>query len=136
VLTSDGRKVKANIYTYTIDHTTEETAPYKIPAGALGKYLPSRDLHISGNHAIQDGYKYWQIPGYLAKTNKNIHQHSLGARVTYYHIECPNYLQDNLVAEGVTAESLNAKKEQVIWTKIKGGYTRTIKAKEAVLYRN
>ena len=126
VITSDGRSVAANIYTFTIGSATEETAPYCIPANTLGDYLPSRDLHISGNHAVQDANGNWQIPRFLAQKNTQIKQHSLGSRVIYYHVECPRYLTDNLVAEGVTAESLNYKKEKVVWKKTDSGYTRRI----------
>jgi hypothetical protein len=125
VLTSDGRSVKASIYRFTIDYSTKETAPYCIQAGALGDYLPSRDLHISGNHAIQDAKRSWQIPKYLAKKNTQIQQHSLGSSVIYYHVECPNYMRDNIVAEGVTAESFNQKKK-VVWKRTETGYGRRL----------
>lgn len=126
VLTADGRSVTANVYKYIIQNATEETAPYCIPAGALGNYLPSRDLHISGNHAIQDVNGTWQVPCLLARRNTEIQQHSVGSMITYYHVECPHYMTDNLIAEGVTAESLNQKKEKVIWKRTEAGYVRRI----------
>ena len=122
VLTSDNRKVKASLYRFTIS-TTEETAPYTIQAGALGG-IPSRDLHISGNHAIQDSTGAWQIPKFLANKNPRVTQHALGKIVTYYHIECENYFKDNLVAEGVVAESYNHSKQSVVWKKSARGYVR------------
>jgi hypothetical protein len=112
ILTSDKRSVKANVYTYQL-RVNSETAPYKIPAGVLGHYLPSRDLHISGNHAIQDGYGIWHIPKHLAQKNMKIQQHSLGESVTYSHIECPNSVKYNLIVEGVTVESLKIKEK--VW---------------------
>ena len=124
ILTSNGMKVKATVYTFSTV-TNTETAPYCIPAGALGNYLPSRDLHISGNHAIQDAYGFWQIPRYLAQTNQEIQQHTIGKYVTYYHIECPNYIKDNLIAEGVIAESFNAKMK-VQWKRTETGYVRKL----------
>ena len=122
VLTSDNRKVKASLYRFTIS-TTEETAPYTIQAGALGG-IPSRDLHISGNHAVQDSTGAWQIPKFLAKKNPRITQHALGKIVTYYHVECEHYFKDNLVAEGVVAESYNHSKQSVVWKKSARGYVR------------
>jgi hypothetical protein len=128
IITSDGRKASVNIYRFTIEETTEETAPYCIQAGALGDYLPSRDLHVSGNHAIQDATGAWQIPKFLAKKNAQIQKHTIGSRVTYYHVECPNYMKDNLIAEGVTAESFNHTKQSIVWKKTTSGYARRIQA--------
>ena len=124
ILTSDGRAVHANVYTFSTK-TTTETAPYCIPAGTLGNHSPSRDLHLTGNHAIKDSNGVWQIPKYLAKKNTEIKQHSVGTIITYYHVECPNYMKDNLIAEGVTAESLNTTKK-VLWRRTEAGYVRTI----------
>jgi hypothetical protein len=123
ILTSDNRKVPVKLYQFTTQ-CTEETAPFCIPAGALGDHLPSRDLHISGNHAIQIQGS-WQIPRYLAENNSEIQQHSIGSTITYYHIECPNYINDNLIAEGVTAESFNTK-TKVQWKRTETGYTRKL----------
>jgi hypothetical protein len=123
VLTSDNRKVKTRLYRFTIS-TTEETAPYTIQAGALGDFLPSRDLHVSGNHAVQDSAGVWQIPKFLTK-NPQIQQRSVGETVTYYHVECENYFRDNLVAEGVIAESYtNNQNHKVVWKRVAAGYVR------------
>ena len=124
VVTADRRNVNVSMYRFTVASTTEETAPYTIYAGALGNYLPSRDLHISGNHAIQDSTGAWQIPKFLANKNPRVTQHALGNIVTYYHIECENYFKDNLVAEGVVAESYNHSKQSVVWKKSARGYVR------------
>ena len=121
IRTSDNRNVKASMYRFTIESTTEETAPYTIQAGALGK-IPLRDLHISGHHAIQVHSGVWQIPKFM--TNKQVKQHPVGETVTYYHIECENYLKDNLVAEGVIAESYNHSKQPTVWKKGAIGYVR------------
>ena len=133
VLTADNRKVKVSMYRFKVASTTEETAPYTIQAGALGNYLPSRDLHISGNHAIQDSTGVWQIPKFLANKNPQIQQHALGTSVTYYHVACENYLRDNLVAEGVTAESYNERRQPVVWKRNATGYVR--RQKEDLLVR-
>ena len=124
IITSDSRNVKVSMYRFTIASTTAETAPYTIQAGALGNYLPSRDLHISGNHAIQDSTGVWQIPKFLANKNPQIQQHALGESVTYYHVACENYYKDNLIAEGVTAESYNERRQPVVWKRSASGYVR------------
>ena len=124
IITSDSRNVKVSMYRFTIASTTAETAPYTIQAGALGNYLPSRDLHISGNHAIQDSTGVWQIPKFLANKNPQIQQHALGESVTYYHVACENYCKDNLIAEGVTAESYNERRQPVVWKRSASGYVR------------
>ena len=121
ILTADNRSVSIKLHSFTVI-ATKESAPYRIPAGTFG--VPINDLHLSGNHAIQVGGS-WQIPRFLAQKIPEIQQHSLGKPVTYYHIECPNYLKDNLVAEGVTAESLNTK-NKVIWKRTGTGYSRTL----------
>ena len=124
VMTSNRRAVPAKIYRFRIETATEETAPYCIQSGALGPNLPNRDLHISGNHAIQDIKGLWQIPRVLAKTNSQIQQYNLGKQVVYYHVECPNYRTDNLIAEGVTAESFNHHRQPTMWNKKDVGYIR------------
>lgn len=68
--------------------------------------VPDEDLHISGLHAIQDSNAMWQFPMGLAIQNTcNVTQHLPGRSVTYYHLECPNYYTDNIVANNVITES-------------------------------
>ena len=124
VCTSDTRNVKAKIYRFTIARTTEETAPYTIQAGALGKQMPLRDLHVSGNHAIKNSIGFWQIPKFLAQKNARIQQHAVGKTVTYYHVACENYMRDNLIVEGVTAESYNDSRQPIVWKRNATGYVR------------
>jgi hypothetical protein len=51
----------------------------------------------------------WQVPQVAAKTNPGITQYGVGTSVTYYHIECPDFYTDNLMAEGCVVESLRNK---------------------------
>jgi hypothetical protein len=124
VLTSDNRIVNANMYRFTVDNTSEDTAPYNIQAGSIGPGLPFNDLHVSGNHAFQDAKGVWQIPKCLATSNNNIQRHNLGEQVVYYHVECPNYMNDHVLAEGITAESFNHSRQPILWMKTKSGYVR------------
>jgi hypothetical protein len=107
VLTADGRKVAAKVYTTDIATTTSNTAPYTIPAGTFGKSQP-RSITLSPRHAIQIRKGVWEIPKYAAKRYPQIRQAAPGSPVTYYHLELPNYFTDNILANGVVAESFSA----------------------------
>jgi hypothetical protein len=109
VITSKRKCVPIKLYSFTIDTTTTDDAPYKISAGAFGPRLPKRDLCVSPRHAIKDARGIWQIPKYLANQNDNVNQYGVGETVTYYHIECPNYYRDNIYAEEVEVESYKNK---------------------------
>ena len=108
IVTADTRRVRVNVYSFTIQ-VTAETAPFRIAANALGPGKPQRDLCVSPRHAIKDTKGRWQIPKYLAYQNKKIKQYGVGESVTYYHIECPNFYKDNLIAEGIEVESYKNK---------------------------
>jgi hypothetical protein len=101
ILTADGRKVPATIYSTYIPKTTTKTAPYLIPARSFGS-APTSDLILSSKHAVQSKKGVWQIPEFCTKAR----QLPAGQEVSYYHIELPNYFTDNLVANGMIAESL------------------------------
>ena len=125
ILTVDNRIVPIQMYSFTVKTATKDTAPYRIPAGALGKLLPRNDLHVSSRHAVKDWKGRWQIPKYLG--TKAI-QYGIGESVTYYHVECPNYYRDNLIAEGMEVESYKnrqgASGVSYIWDNTIGGWER------------
>ena len=104
VVTADKRRVPVKLYSFTTQ-ATADTAPFRIAAHAIGPDNPKRDLHVSPRHAIKDTKGRWQIPKYLAYHNKKIQQYGVGESVTYYHVECPNFYNDNLIAEGMEVES-------------------------------
>jgi len=110
VETGDGRSVPVKVFRTYITKTNQDTAPYCIPAGSIADGVPDEDLHVSGVHAIQDARGVWQIPAGLA-THKgsSVRQHLPGRPATYYHLECPNYFTDNLIANGCVAESFRNK---------------------------
>jgi len=106
VMTSDGRSVPVKIHKTFISKTDSDTAPFLIPKHALSSNIPDKDLHVSGLHAIQDETGMWQFPmGLAIQKLCNVTQHLPGRSVTYYHLECPNYYTDNIVANNVVAES-------------------------------
>ena len=110
VETSDGRSVPVKVFRTYIAKTTQDTAPYVIPRSAIAPNIPDEDLHISGLHAIQDSNGMWQFPMALSMhKGANVYQHLLERPATYYHLECPNYFTDNLVANGCVAESFRNK---------------------------
>lgn len=106
VLTSDGRSVYVKIHKTHISKSDSDTAPFLIPRNAFSHNVPDEDLHISGLHAVQDSNAMWQFPMGLAIQNTcNVTQHLPGRSVTYYHLECPNYYTDNIVANNLVTES-------------------------------
>jgi hypothetical protein len=106
VITSDGRTVPCVVVSIHIPKTNKKSAPYKIEANAFGSMSPPKDILLSPQHAIQSSKDVWQIPELVAKHNPKVYQVDLGKPITYYHIECPNYFTDNLVAEDAVVESL------------------------------
>jgi hypothetical protein len=104
VLTADGRQVPVKVYSRTLV-ATEATAPYVIPKNSLGHRMPLADLHLSPLHAFQLKKGLWQIPRYASKLTESVCQYGVGETVTYYHVECPNFFTDNLVADGCVVES-------------------------------
>jgi hypothetical protein len=109
VLTSDGRIVRIiNCYRTIIDKTTNQNAPYKIPARTFGPFQPNEIL-LSPLHAFQIRKNIWEIPLFAATRYSQIKQLNIGKPVTYYHIELPNYFTDNLIANGNIVESYGVK---------------------------
>jgi DNA-binding beta-propeller fold protein YncE len=131
VVTSDGRDVAIKIFSFSIPFATKDTAPYRLSAGCLGYGCPVQDICLSGRHAIQDGRGVWQIPSQLAKHNPGVQQYGIGESVTYYHIECPNFYTDHLVAEGSVVESFRNRQGSqgvtYVWDKALSGFTRPVK---------
>lgn len=106
VTTSDGRSVPVKIFKTTVHKTDEDTAPFVIEKGAISYNVPDEDLHVSGAHVIQDARGVWQIPAGLAThPGSRVYQHLPGRAATYYHVECPNFFTDDLVANNCVVES-------------------------------
>ena len=134
IITSDNRQVAANVYKFTVDNTTEKTAPITIKAHAFAHNSPPNDIRLSPLHAIQRSKGVWDIPIKAMKRYENVVQDAPGSQVTYYHIETPNFFKDNLVVEGATVESFagqiakkhNLKPTDIYkWSSTLQGYTRS-----------
>ena len=130
VSTADGRAVPVKLYGTHLDTTTSISAPYTIPAGSFGL---KTELTVSPMHAFQMRKGLWMIPKIAAKLSSAVVQKTLGEPVTYYHIECPQYLRDNLVVDGTVVESYSAKQMRGLgspytWSASLKGFTRASSA--------
>lgn len=105
IITSDNRKIDFNLLKTSIPSTTSKTAPYLIQKDAFGDGVPSRSIRLSPTHKMQIRPGIWISAEKASLTNPNVTQCEIGKAITYFHIECENYLQDNIVSEGITVES-------------------------------
>ena len=128
VVTAEGRHVPVKIYGRKFSHATKQIAPFMIPKSALGRNMPSHSLTLSPDHAFLIRKGVWMLPSRAALLSDAVTQVGVGSPVAYYHLECPNYLRDNLVVDGVVVESyaanqLNCKSPYTYNENLKG-YTR------------
>ena len=127
VLTADGRQVPVKLYGKHLSVTTTATAPYKVPKGTFGL---QNDLLLSPDHAFQIRKGLWMLPKRAALLSDRVEQVGVGSPVTYYHLECPSYLRDNLVVDGTVVESYGGKaKSPYTYSESLKGYTRSATTK-------
>lgn len=100
---ADGRQVPITSTSKTFE-VTRDTAPYLIPKDAFGL---NGDLMLSPLQAFQIKKGVWNMPKYVA--DSSVRQVSVGTTITYYQIECPNFLTDDLVINGCIVESSAAR---------------------------
>ena len=96
VTTHDGRVVPITGLIRNNTETTSTNTPYIIPKDYFAKNMPKADFTISPNHAVSadtDGNE-WFIP---AHHGADLERVPVGERVSYFHVELPNWLIDNLV---------------------------------------
>ena len=133
VTTASGLIVRIKgIYTTHVERTTKETAPYLIPAGTYGSAQP-KELILSPVHAFQIRKSVWMVPAMASLMNPAIRQIFMGESVDYFHLECPVYLRDNLIANNCIVESFGlhqTKKSPYTFSKRLGGYTRPASSTE------
>jgi len=125
VLTADGRQVPVKVYGKHLPVTTSVTAPYRVPKGTFGL---QNDLLLSPDHAFQIRKGLWMLPKRAALLSDRVEQVGVGSPVTYYHLECPQYLRDNLVVDGAVVESYAGKqlsKSPYTYSETLKGYTRS-----------
>jgi hypothetical protein len=101
VLLADGRQVPVKTTSKTFE-TTHDTAPYFIPKSVFGL---NADLMLSPYTAFQIKKGAWNVPIYA---DSAIRQYSVNTMITYYQIECPNFLTDDLLINGCIVESLGS----------------------------
>lgn len=131
IATADGRALPCKMYITEINETTKENAPYFIPANTFAPRCPATDLTLSPLHAIQLRRGVWQVPKIAATMYVGVRQLPVGSACTYYHLEMPNYLTDNIVAEGTVVEPYGARQlagRRVAYKfdDVVGGFVRTI----------
>jgi hypothetical protein len=80
---------------------TKKNAPYRFEAGSIAAGYPRKAFEVSPDHAIA-APGGWLIPRYAGLAGVKAEQTHIGEEITYYHLELPNYLRDNLVLEGGT----------------------------------
>jgi hypothetical protein len=102
--------------------------------------MPAADLRLSPLHAFRLQPDLWHIPKYAAKENKQIIQYDIGKPITYYHLECPNYFTDNLMADGCIVESYGRNQVEegstlYAYDQRRKGFVRTAKQKNMVMNR-
>jgi hypothetical protein len=130
LVTADQRIIDFKLLKTTLDTTTQRTAPYLIQPHAFGRNAPSAPIRLSANHKIQLRKGLWTSPLTAALTNPLVTQCAIGGPVTYYHIECENFLTDNIVTEGLVVESFGTvkatggRKDIYTWNSRKNAYTR------------
>jgi len=101
-----------------------------IPANTFSIGFPKRDLRLSPWHAFVYKRRYWLKPFNAAEFYDTITQYDIGKEVRYYHLECPNYLKDNLICDDSIVESFSAnqinhiKERLYTWDSHKKAYTR------------
>ena len=107
VVTAAGRSVPVKaVYSTVLPQATEVTAPYRFQPGSIARGYPAAAFDVSPTHAVAVPTGGWIIPKHAAMSGVKAKQHSVGERITYYHVEMPDYLADNLVLEaGAVVES-------------------------------
>jgi hypothetical protein len=101
VLTDDRREVPIRAVHKSTVKATKKNAPYRFEAGSIAAGYPRKAFEVSPDHAIA-APGGWLIPRYAGLAGVKAEQTHIGEEITYYHLELPNYLRDNLVLEGGT----------------------------------
>ena len=98
VLTADGRAVPIVLISKKATLPGPSANPYIIPQGQWGAFA---DLHLSPAHRVK-------VPGrgMFRAENLKLQQAEMTAPWVYYNLMLPNWQKDNLVAAGLTVESL------------------------------
>jgi hypothetical protein len=120
LMTADGRQVPVKSFSYTVEKTDKESAPFFIPKNSISMGCPNADLKLSPWHAFQMKKGLWMKPMSALELGMPVKQYDLGKSVTYYHFEAPDFFKDNFVCEGTVVESFGV-------SQIKGMKSRVYK---------
>jgi hypothetical protein len=104
-MTADGRQVAVKSYSFTVDKTDKESAPFFIAKNSISMGFPTADLRLSPWHAFQMKKGLWMKPMSALELGMPVKQYNIGKPVTYYHFEAPDYFKDNFVCDGTVVES-------------------------------
>ena len=107
VTVADGRDVLITyVHKSHHDNVNRVSAPYIVPAHALGENIPCNTVRLSPEHAVHIGNDCWLTPRHMEKRSDKVVQYGMGESVNYYTFKTPDYFKDNLVIEdGVAVES-------------------------------
>jgi hypothetical protein len=105
LMTADGRQVPVKSYSFTVENTDKDSAPFLIPKNSISMSCPTADLRLSPWHAFQMKKGLWMKPMSALELGMPIKQYDHGKSVTYYHFEAPDYFKDNFVCDGTVVES-------------------------------
>jgi len=123
VTTSDNRQVEVQrVLTTTL--LTKDIKPRLIKSHQFGQNQPIVDTHISDWHAYQE-QGMWKLP-----KKSNLPKDWSGDKVTFYHLELPDYYNDNLVVNGLVMEAWDGKMpheiREYVWKKVGKKFVRQI----------
>jgi hypothetical protein len=108
VLTPDNRELPIKRLFMSEITATEETAPFRIPAGFFDTEIPMRDVILSPHHAY--AYKdHWTLPVWTTGIEQE--EDLIGKRIRYYHIQLEDYAFDKLVCSGLVVDSWEGNKD-------------------------
>jgi hypothetical protein len=100
VTTASGRVVDCRLLKSEVSCTTAATAPYSVAMEG------GRATKLSPGHMFQLRPGVWITPREAVRLGHAVVQDALGGAVTYYHVECPDFFQDDLLLQGgLVAES-------------------------------
>jgi hypothetical protein len=122
VITSDNQVVKVE----KVLTSKASIKPRLIKAHQYGRNLPMIDTFISDYHAYQVNGK-WKLPKKANLPQEKINQED---ETTYYHLQLPNYYQDNLIVNGLVMEGWDGKMphelREYLWEKIGNKFVRKL----------
>lgn len=104
IVTSDGRRVEAKLNKYRVVGSPTNI-PFIIPKDFIALNKPSKDLWISGRHGIHIGKYLTMYPLRMQGIQRDTSL--LGVSFYYYHLELPDFAEDNIVCQNISIEGFS-----------------------------